>query len=506
MVTPAASAPRTPAAAPLPPPPKAEPPKAPVSSAATPSTTPAPPKAEATPPQSIDETTRADARKKAASDPHAAATAHALHAKLDAERPPSPAELQGDRRYQRLPRETRSAVLASLDRAKDGASRDNVSGLAISDGFAKMTPAEQKKALDVLAQNPTSSELRGDLAALGKDPAFTALKPAVREATLDQLGNHPGQPGAAPMTSESKWAERKVLKDLATSPGFAGLDEKEQLRMLQVHGGKNEQISAPARVELFKLTDSDAYKSATPEQQTAQLRKYSADNAQAPSGAHVPASSYDHSTPPVLTGPKEVSAPFQTGYAKADRYEMQVDGRTIPITVAKGADPKKGVNNSAQELAAGIQALPKHSRDAIKEVRIEPNANPDDAYWRTVPGYQKDHQSYMTCGADGTVRVFPMPEKQSQHTVDSSLAHETGHTLSQRRWGSDVKSKKWDEWKDAAKKDGIVASDYAKSSPAEDFSETLVLYNSVRGKPEEAEVRALMPERFAVLDKMLATP
>ena len=52
--------------------------------------------------------------------------------------------------------------------------------------------------------------------------------------------------------------------------------------------------------------------------------------------------------------------------------------------------------------------------------------------------------------------------------------------------------------------DKIVASKYAKSAPGEDFGETLQLYEQVRGTPQEAEIRALMPERFKIIDEIKA--
>ena len=37
---------------------------------------------------------------------------------------------------------------------------------------------------------------------------------------------------------------------------------------------------------------------------------------------------------------------------------------------------------------------------------------------------------------------------------------------------------------------------------ADDYAESLLLYARVKGTPEEAKMRALMPERFRVLDTM----
>ena len=51
--------------------------------------------------------------------------------------------------------------------------------------------------------------------------------------------------------------------------------------------------------------------------------------------------------------------------------------------------------------------------------------------------------------------------------------------------------------------DGVHASQYAKNNHDEDFGESLQLYEQVRGTPQEAEMRALMPERFKLIDGLL---
>jgi hypothetical protein len=48
--------------------------------------------------------------------------------------------------------------------------------------------------------------------------------------------------------------------------------------------------------------------------------------------------------------------------------------------------------------------------------------------------------------------------------------------------------------------DQVAASTYGKSNTAEDFAEAYKLYFQVRGTPAEAELRQIMPERFALLD------
>ena len=61
----------------------------------------------------------------------------------------------------------------------------------------------------------------------------------------------------------------------------------------------------------------------------------------------------------------------------------------------------------------------------------------------------------------------------------------------------------WKQWDAAILEDKIRPSDYARTMTEEDFSETLVMYQKVKGTPYENEFRSIMPARFALMDKIL---
>jgi hypothetical protein len=144
---------------------------------------------------------------------------------------------------------------------------------------------------------------------------------------------------------------------------------------------------------------------------------------------------------------------------------------------------------------------------------VEAHSRPNqaDEYWEKE--YKmKDFSTYMMAGASGLIDIFPTKVRPSQSDVDGSMIHETGHILSQRTWGGQFPAfdslfhPGWERWRKAEEKDGSHASAYAKTARIEDFSETLRLYYSVKGTPEAAEVRALMPERFKLIDELLNGP
>ena len=49
----------------------------------------------------------------------------------------------------------------------------------------------------------------------------------------------------------------------------------------------------------------------------------------------------------------------------------------------------------------------------------------------------------MTAGADGIVDIYPSTSPHDAETARTSIAHESGHTVSKKLWGGDTKSQKW---------------------------------------------------------------
>lgn len=307
-----------------------------------------------------------------------------------------------------------------------------------------------------------------------------------------------------------------TLARLAHSAGFNRLSSDEQKHLINFVGGTNRELSQGARAELRKILDDPNADKSNPET----FRKFLKDQPGLPfvvSGTIQPGELDNRRRPYTVTGPEEVkNYNFQSGSADAQKYEVEIDGRKIPVYVGKNQDPNQ-TYHSINEVAKGLAALPSASLGKVVSVRVDPKQNPDDAYWAKeykMPNFR----SYMTAGADGNISIYP--GKASQEVLDGSLIHETGHTLSKQRFGENTDSKvgdffkhllgrtTWSDWKKAMKHDGISPSVYAQQSaatdaPDEDFSETLELYMKVKGTPQEAEIRAIMPERFALLDKIL---
>ena len=397
----------------------------------------------------------------------------------------------GSDKFRNLNDATKSQVLQA--HGKNAASPDarkNLQDLAESPGFAKLNPAHQKQALDTLGKAPADAQLATDVKGLVASDKFRNLNDTVKSTALQEMGRHPTDAAA-----------RKTVSDLAQSPGFGGMADADKNKLLKYVGGTNRDVSTPGRTAMRKLLDDPAYGSATPAQQTAKLNKFLTDQPGAPGVVSPAAGAFDAKRAAyTVKGPQEVkNYAFKSGAADANKYTVTVDGRDIPVYMPKTPGPG---DHSIEQVAKGLAALPKSSRALVKNVNVDPKANPDDAYWKKE--YKDPNfSSYMTAGKAGVITIYPSNPKQSQDYLDGTMIHETGHTLSKQKWGENS-DKRWDDWKNAAASDKVVPSKYAKASVSEDFAETLQVYQQVKGTPQEAEMRALMPGRFRIIDELLS--
>jgi hypothetical protein len=281
--------------------------------------------------------------------------------------------------------------------------------------------------------------------------------------------------------------------------GFQSLSQAEQDRLM-VYAGGSLSVSESAADELKKLLDDPKSKL----DEGATFTKFM----KAQAGlSHLIHATSDPRLPDweELEGPTEVKKfKFRSGKADALKYVATIGAvaeSKIPIYLPKTFDTSTGLNiPTIHEVVDMVSRGPEIVRRMVKEIHVNPGRNPDDAYWAKQPGYAaKDFRSYMTAAAEGIVNIYPSPNPHNATTARTSLAHESGHTVSQKMWGKNEKGPKWKPWRDAMKSDALLPSTYAKSSPDEDFAESWSLYNEVRGKPREEEFRILFPARWAIL-------
>lgn len=414
---------------------------------------------------------------------------------LDAQQAaPNDAQLNQDLRgladnpaFRNLNDATASEVLRHSGTA-DPATRQNVSSLATSSGFGQLSPAHQRQMLDAQAQAPRDPQLTQDLTGLAGSPGFRNLNDSVKTNALEEISRHPTDPAA-----------RQTLSNLAQSPGFGALSDADKNRMLNYAGGTNP-LSTHVRPQLDTLLRSPAYSGADAAGQSQQLRTFMQNN-QVPPGlvSSLPAANLPQ-RPHTVHGPTAVTNhAFASGAANANRYEVEIDGRRVPVFMPQNPNSHQ---HTIDQVAQSLASLPAANRAAVNQVNVNPGTNPADPHWAQVY-HTPNFRSYMTAGSAGTVDIYPSSgNPPGQTPMALSMTHETGHVVSNRAWGDSANDPRWNTWRSATQHDGVSPSTYATNSPQEDFAETMVLYQRVRGTPQEAEVRAMMPERFRVLDGM----
>jgi hypothetical protein len=210
-----------------------------------------------------------------------------------------------------------------------------------------------------------------------------------------------------------------------------------------------------------------------------------------------------------LTGPKLVKNHQFVG-VKADAESWQAhygDGAVVTIWTPKA--PVPGFHHhSVQEAADAARYLPKKSRAALKQIVLNPVVNPKDAEW-AVRYKRPNFHSYMTGGSTGIMTIYPSAAASpmpSAGYMRGTMVHEVGHTITDKGWGTDTTKGKWKTWATAMAADRVSVSAYANVSIHEDVAETIQAYESTKGTPAFNEYRAIVPHRFAILDKELKYP
>ena len=338
----------------------------------------------------------------------------------------------------------------------------------------------------------------GDVGALARARGFTLLPPDTQRRLMalpsynrallaDELDHHGGDPVGA-----------KTLAQLAVSKGFQLMSSSDQERLLRYVGSNNPELSRPAQLALAdEMTGT--FNTASPEEQKGRLERFMRKQPGLDQVA-VPKAGKPNATGKT-TGPANASATrFDSGVKPARRYEVEIDGRKIPV-MAAASPPKAGSHvHTPEEVRQALERMPKESRDKVKIVHLDNVPSPDD------PKFQKKydnpaHITYMTGDETGLVSIYPFTLPPDLDFMVSAMIHEAGHIDSMSRWGRDSAGKKWIPWQKAIASDEVAGSVYAKKATHEDYGETYRLYIQTLGTPKHEERRKIMPERFKIIDE-----
>jgi hypothetical protein len=257
-----------------------------------------------------------------------------------------------------------------------------------------------------------------------------------------------------------------------------------------------------ARWGLANVLSSPAYQAAAPAEQVKLLQAALRSTPVLPGLVTIDAASQmKQVTAPVLKGPTlEKNHVFPGKTTDADRYVVTLDGQDIPVFTPHDGTYQPPNQTSIEDTTRALAMLPVASRALVKEVSLDPVRNPQDEFWARTYN-QPNFSSYMTCGAQGHVDVYPTSGPSDFKYMADTMVHETGHAWSNAKWGDDGQADAWKGWREAIAKDGIPPSEYAMNAPEEDVAESTALYLAMKGTPLFDNYRKLYPNRFALLDE-----
>lgn len=326
---------------------------------------------------------------------------------------------------------------------------------------------------------------------VARDASFQALPPEVQQTLFTAMVQHVDP------------VQRKALATIATSDAFAALTPAEQAKILLLVKGHDSVASSPAR-QYFMRKEVGPSKSKPIAERATEWREALANEPWlnmviGPLGMPQPASR----PVPAMKLLSEGSVAFQDGQAgNAKVYEVTVHGEKIQVTISTEAAPPGTHLATIEQVAESLAGFSKAELARIKDVRVNPRPNSYDVHWAqeyNIP----DFHSAATAGAGGLIEIYPWRSPVEQLRLNTTMTHEFGHVLSQEVFGTKPDMPGWQMWHEAIAKDPSSASKYAKKSAEEDFSETLAVYTQVRGTVFEASARALMPERFDIIDTLM---
>lgn len=324
----------------------------------------------------------------------------------------------------------------------------------------------------------------------GEDPAFALLEEGTQKAVRDALVDpHQSNEGV------------RFLRRLATSPGFGAMSPADQARLIRFVGGTDPWIAHHARASLIETIARSSYRAAAPAQQANALTRFLRSEQGAPlfvgqRDFHAGRRPYSLSSPTYLP-----SFAFDGETGSAHEWSVQVEGKMISIVRRDQSSPPGTYRQTPEEIAKAIASLPAASLAELQQVQIHTGRSAADAHWAQLWGEPK-FRAHMTAGGAGVVHVYPMTFPQPQHVVDAALIHESAHMWSRRTWGADG-SAAWQAWSERMKSDGLHVSKYARNNAAEDFAESVTLYQLVRGSGYETSIRNMFPGRFQSLDQVM---
>lgn len=386
-----------------------------------------------------------------------------------------------------------------------GAALESVTPPTLDD-FGHLSPQLAEVALAEATQRYL--ELRSDVGDalasasidnLRMDPAFQGLPPETRAQVRELVQAHRTDPDTV-----------ALLVRLAASDGFQSLGADGQRALLLLIGG-HDGLAEAAREDLatmFSCADAglldgfardpvNTFWFGTPDDVQDLFNALASMGIAVPEGPNAlpwyretrsegiaDRSAADHSIgEPTLVTDHD----FGSGAGDAWRYEVTIGGRTIEVFLP--ADQPAGSRTAdIERIATALAATPGALLDPITRVDVNP---------------ETDGTGIMNANSGtGLLRINPDGMAlESDNDFFSGILHECGHLLDAAGTTLDDGRTLDNAWDEAMASDGLAVSQAANAN--EDFADAVALYLLADGTPDQARLRELFPDRFAIIEQLI---
>lgn len=361
-------------------------------------------------------------------------------------------------------------LVASLASIRDGALLDAVSG--------QLAKTKSLAEIDVLIADVERFQ-RTTAKTLAADASFSSLSVEARELYVAGLFNLRARAEAS-----------AALLSIATNPAVARLNETDQvalaLRVCADTPLRNDAV-AKTHEQLRGESPTDALSKALAEHTI---------------GPYVLGMGRETPVMEVHIGavaPCGVQQFQDQGSRPARRAVVDIGEHKLTVTLPDPAPADQKIA-SLEDIADAARHIPVAHLRELHTVRVNDRENTGDPGWRTK--YKDPNFRSAATAGEHNVDFYPWSAAPTRQAVRDTMRHEVGHLVEAAVFGD----KGWEAWESAVEGDRMRASQYARETRREDFAEAYSLYLQVRGTPEEAALRALMPNRFALLDAICDSP
>lgn len=285
-----------------------------------------------------------------------------------------------------------------------------------------------------------------------------------------------------------------------------GLSEHQQNTLSRLVLSEDPIIGARSSRNLASLLESEEFVDTTPDGKVAMLSTFIEEQPFLPANIVMELPTSELSEVTIVDGPQRVehhpflqededASLYQSlfGSTPADIYTLSANGNPIELILPVDPPNPDGEIHSLESIVDTLRTIGPEVLSALPRIEVS-------AYQRVSANGA--HVAGTARRLDRTMRLYPASATRSSESMASLYRHEIGHLIAFDYFGVPLVGS-WNLWHEAREKDGLRVSVYSQKNSDESFAETFELHQAVVRTDQEAEVRMLFPNQFALIDQIL---